>query len=51
MQFSSEQFDSFFRGVIRRANLYRFTLKKFDNGEEAELYALALMMRFRSIWQ
>lgn len=39
-----------FRGMFNVKNAMRFTLMKFDDREEAELYTLALLMRFRAIW-
>lgn len=56
MQVSSQLFgelvqDQFFRGVIRRGNEYRYTRRQFEDGGEAELYALALMLRARSIFE
>ena len=54
IQVSSQVFGGlssrFFRGVMRRGNEYRYTLRRFDEGDEAELYALAVMLRFRSIY-
>lgn len=47
MRFSSQDFGGFHRGVIRRLNLYRYTLKKFERGDDAELYSLKLMSRYR----
>lgn len=51
IRFSHQNFGGFFRGVIRQANLFRYTLKRFEAGEDAELYSLSLMMRFRSIFK
>ncbi len=47
MRVSSQDFGGFHRGVIRRLNLYRYTLKKFERGDDAELYALKLLSRIR----
>lgn len=41
----------FFRGVIQRGSEEYCTRKKFVNSEEAEAYALTLMLRFRSIFE
>ena len=48
---SSEWFEGIgaYRGVMRKGNEYRYTRKQFQAGEEAELYALAVMLRFRTI--
>lgn len=52
MQISSEEFGKrFFRGVIQRGNEYRYTRQSFEDGDAAELYALAMMLRFRSIFE
>lgn len=39
-----------FRGEIQCANKMRFTLAKFETHDEAELYALELMLRYRGIF-
>jgi len=43
---SSEWFEGIgaYRGAMRKGNEYRYTRKKFQAGEEAELYALAVML-------
>ena len=56
MIISSEKFDlagewRFYRGTIRDDHQMRFTLKTFKDRDAAELYTLALMMRYRSILQ
>jgi hypothetical protein len=39
----------FFRGVLDFGKTTRFTLKKFNNGEEAEMYALEVGMRLKGM--
>lgn len=41
---------AFFRGKIERGNELRCTLRQFDNGEDAELYALAVVLRWRGMF-
>lgn len=49
LNISFEQFNGFFRGVIRQGNVYRYTRKKFADGAAAELYVLGMMMRYRTM--
>ena len=56
MNISSEKFVlpgalRFYRGTVHDGKVMRFTLKTFKDRDAAELYTLALMLRYRSIFQ
>ena len=61
MNISSEKFElrlpklnvplNFYRGTVHDGKVMRFTLKAFESRDAAELYTLALMLRYRSIFQ
>ena len=40
----------FFRGEITCGQVTRFTLSRFDDRDEAELWALSVVLRFRGVF-
>lgn len=43
--------EPYYRGRIERRGVMRFTLKTFDARDDAELYALAVALRWRSMFE